>query len=60
MHIDRINERVMMIKIKSMPVDTIVIQIYMPTSTAKDEEIENMCETIQDILDWIAIKETAT
>ena len=51
LHIDRINERVIMVKIKSMPIDTIIIQVYMPTSATKDDEIEGMYETIQDILD---------
>ena len=51
LHIDHINKRVIMIKIKSMPVNTIVIEVYMPTSTAKPEEIESMYEIIRDLLD---------
>ena len=51
LHVNCINERIMMIKVKSNPVDTIFIQVYMPTSRAKDETIEEIYEMIQDNLD---------
>ena len=51
LNIDCINERVMMMKIKSTPVDLIIIQVYMPTSQAKDHEVEDVYEIIQDVLD---------
>ena len=37
--IDDINERIMMIKLDTVPVKTTIIQVYMPTSNSKDEEV---------------------
>ena len=31
LHVERISERIMMIKIKANPVDMMIIQVYMPT-----------------------------
>ena len=40
----------MMIKLSSTPVDIIVIQVYMPTSQHKDDEIEDMYEEIEVLM----------
>ena len=37
--VDDINERIMMIKLDTDPVKTTIIQVYMPTSNRKDEEV---------------------
>ena len=50
LHIDRISERIMMIKIKAQPVDMMIIQVYMPTSQAKEEDVDEVYECVQDIL----------
>ena len=47
---ERINERLMMIKLKAEPVDMMIIQVYMPTSQAKEEDVDNIYEMIEDIL----------
>ena len=50
LHIDCTNERVMAIKVKAEPVDTLFIQVYLPTSTAEEDEAEHIYELIEDIL----------
>ena len=40
LHVERISERLMMTKIKANPVDMMIIQVYMPTSQAKEEEVD--------------------
>ena len=48
--IDDINERIMMIKLDTVPVKTTVIQVYMPTSNSKDEEVITLYEIAEEIL----------
>ena len=50
LHVECISERVMMMKIKAKPVDMMIIQVYMPTSRAKEEEVDEVYEGVQDIL----------
>ena len=50
LHIDRISERIMMTKLKANPIDMMIIQVYMPTFTATEEEIDEIYEGVQDIL----------
>ena len=50
LHVERISERLMMTKIKANPVDMMIIQVYMPTSQAKEEEVDEVYEGVQDIL----------
>ena len=40
----------MMIKINAEPVDIMIIQVYMPTSTADEEDIEQMYDQIEEIM----------
>ena len=42
-----INDRMMMIKISAQPFNINIIQLYAPTSTHKDEEIEEFYDKIQ-------------
>ena len=40
----------MMIKISATPVDIAIIQVYMPTTTHNDDEIEIMYEQIEKLV----------
>ena len=48
--IDDINERIMMIKLDTVPVKTTIIQVYMPTSNSKDEEVITLYEIAEEIM----------
>ena len=48
--IDDINERIMMIKLDTVPVKTTIIQVYMPTSNSKDEEVIMLYEIAEEIM----------
>jgi hypothetical protein len=48
--INQVNDRLIMIKLNAEPVDIIVIQVYMPTSQHKDDEIEEMYEDIEEVM----------
>ena len=51
------NDRIIAIKIETKPVDTIILQVYMPTSTHKDEEIEEIYEQINEVIEMTKEKE---
>jgi hypothetical protein len=44
------SDRLILIRIKSEPVDVVLIQVYMPTSDAEDEEVESIYEQIEDLI----------
>ena len=44
-----ISERVMAIKMLSEPVETLIIQVYMPTSEATEEEVDQIYDQIEDV-----------
>ncbi|KAI0241965.1 Craniofacial development protein 2, partial [Lamellibrachia satsuma] len=46
-----ISDRVITIRLQCKPVNMTVIQIYAPTSTAEDEEIEHFYEMVQKVVD---------
>ena len=39
------------VKIKAEPVDIMIIQVYMPTTNHEEEEVENMYESLEEVLD---------
>lgn len=45
------NDRIIAIKIETKPVDTFILQVYMPTSSHKDEKIEEMYEQINEMIE---------
>ena len=47
------SERLIVAKIDTKPQPTTIVQVYMPTSAADDEEIEKMYEEIEDILQYV-------
>ena len=46
-----ISDRIMWLKLKGEKVNTTIIQVYMPTSEHPDEEIDEMYDTIEEILE---------
>lgn len=37
------NERIILVRFQTKPKDTIVAQLYMPTSNSSEEELEEVC-----------------
>ena len=50
MEVKCVNERIMKVKIRSEPVNSAVIQVYMPTTASNDEEIEEMYEKVEELI----------
>ena len=48
--VEYISDRLMTLKIQAEPVDLLIIQVYMPTSAADEEEIDRMYDQIEEIL----------
>ena len=45
------NDRIIAIKLKVEPVDSLIMQVYMPTSEYEDDEVEKLYDTIEEILE---------
>jgi len=43
--VEQCSDRLMMVKVSATPVDMVLIQVYMPTTTHADEDIEGMYST---------------
>ena len=43
------SERIIVAKIDTKPTPTTIVQVYMPTSSADDEEIDEMYDRIKEI-----------
>ena len=41
----------MMVRLKGKPVDVVIVQVYMPTTDYKDEEVDAVYERIEELLD---------
>ena len=44
------NDRLLLVKIQAEPADLVIIQVYMPTSTHKDNEVEEMYEQLDYLI----------
>ena len=44
------NDRVLMVKLKTKPVDVVVIQVYMPTSGHDEEEVDEVYDIIDEVM----------
>ena len=44
------NERMILVKIEAEPVDTVLIQVYMPTSASEEEEVDKVYEQIEELM----------
>ena len=49
--IERISDRLMMVKIQAEPVNMIIIQIYMPTTDHEDDEVDLVYEQFEELLE---------
>lgn len=47
------NERIVVVKIDTKPQPTTIVQVYMPTSSADDEEVDKIYEEIEDVVQYI-------
>jgi len=45
------NERIIAIKLKAKPVNILIMQVHVPTSEYEDDEVENLYDTIEEILE---------
>ncbi|XP_050528190.1 craniofacial development protein 2-like [Daktulosphaira vitifoliae] len=45
------DDRIILVKLQTKPKDTIVVQVYMPTSNSNDEEVEEVYENIDKIIE---------
>ncbi|XP_068083881.1 craniofacial development protein 2-like [Anabrus simplex] len=50
---DQHSERIIVVKIDTKPVPTTIVQVYMPTSSANDDEIERIYKEIQDLIQYV-------
>ena len=48
--VNQVSVRLIIIKINAKPVDVVLIQVYMPTTEYENEEIEEMCEQIENVI----------
>jgi len=44
-------DRLMLVKLRGKPTDIVIVQVYMPTSEHKEEEVEEMYDKIEELLD---------
>ena len=43
------SDRIIALKLKAEPVSILKMQVYMPTSQYEDDEVEKLCDTIEEI-----------
>ena len=44
-------DRLTTVRLKGKPVDFVIVQVYMPTTDYKDEEVDAVYERIEELLD---------
>ena len=45
------NERLIVIKLQAEPISILIMEVYMPTSEHEDDEVEELCDIIEEILE---------
>ena len=45
-----ITDRNMRVRLKALPVDLNIVQVYMPTSSYSDEEVEEVYEQVEEVI----------
>ena len=48
--IDYVSDRMLMVKLSGDPVDVFIIVVYMPTTYAEDEEVEEQYEQLENLM----------
>ena len=46
------SDRIRLVMVKAEPVNLVLIQVYMPTTDAEDEEMELMYKQIEDLVKY--------
>ena len=46
-----VNDRISTIRIQCKPINITVVQVYAPTSSSEEEDIEDMYDTVQSVID---------
>ena len=54
------NERLIVIKLQAEPISILIMEVYMPTSEHEDDEVEELCDIIEEILEEDAKGDTNT
>ena len=52
-----VNDRIITIRLQATPLNISLVQVYAPTSTASDEDIESFYNQLQDVLDSLPNKD---
>lgn len=47
------SERIILVKIETKPKDTIIVQVYMPTSNSNDSQVEEVYEQMEKVIETI-------
>jgi len=45
------SDRILALKLKAKPVSILIMQVYMPTSEYEGDEVEKLCDTIEEIFE---------
>jgi hypothetical protein len=45
------SDRIIAVKLKAEPVTILIVQVYMPTSEYEDDDVEDLCDIIENILE---------
>lgn len=45
------SDRIILVKLDTKPIDTVIIQVYMPTSEEDNDEVEIIYEEPNDLID---------
>src|SRR5437867_6743451 len=48
--VEKCSDRLIMVKVNATPVDMVLIQVYMPTTTHEDYEVEDMYDQIERMI----------
>ena len=49
--VERHEDRILVVTLEAEPVDIIIVQVYMPTTDYPDEEVENIYESLENIIE---------